>query len=86
MFYVYILYSNLVDRFYIGSTNALFQRLNEHRNGFSQYTKQANDWELVYSKEFSTRAEAVQFERYLKSWKDRAKLVELAGRSVGVGS
>ena len=86
MFYVFILFSELANRFYIGSTNALSQRLSEHRNGFSKYTKRASDWSMVYSKEFPSRAEAVRFERYLKSWKDREKLKELAGWSSEVGS
>lgn len=85
MFYVYILYSKVIDRFYIGSTNALAQRLYEHRNGFSRYTKPANDWEIAYSREFASRADAARFERYLKSWKDKNRLRELSGWSSGVG-
>ncbi|MGV3528893.1 MAG: GIY-YIG nuclease family protein [Flavisolibacter sp.] len=48
-FYTYILYSQTVDRFYVGSTVDLARRVSEHNSGHSKvYIKgQALDIDLV---------------------------------------
>jgi putative endonuclease len=40
MFYVYILYSEKLDKYYVGSTNDLLRRLNDHNRGKTNYSKQ----------------------------------------------
>ncbi len=66
MFYVYILYSKELDRYYIGQTENLDDRLYRHTNSGSKSTKMANDWVLKYKEEFQTRNEAVGRERQLE--------------------
>ena len=48
---VYILYSNRINRFYIGSCLDLGERLDQHKNKVFQggFTKIADDWELFLS-------------------------------------
>ena len=48
---VYILYSNRINRFYIGSCLNLEERLDQHKNRVfpSSFTKIAYDWELFLS-------------------------------------
>jgi putative endonuclease len=45
---VYILYSNSIDKHYIGSCFDIEERLNEHNTHFYTlaFTKRASDWEI----------------------------------------
>jgi len=45
-FFVYILSSALSDRFYIGQTENLTDRLNRHNHGYEKVTKPYAPWEL----------------------------------------
>jgi hypothetical protein len=49
MHYLYILYSNSTQKFYIGETSDLENRILKHQNHFysNSFTKIANDWEIV---------------------------------------
>lgn len=48
MYYTYILFSQTADRYYVGSTDDLERRLEDHKRGKSKYTRQVNDWALKY--------------------------------------
>jgi len=74
---VYILYSPSKDRYYIGQTQDLANRLNEHNSGESKSTRAGIPWKVVYTKEFQTRSEAMIYENRLKSLKSRKILEEL---------
>jgi len=52
--------------YYVGSTNNLDRRLNDHDKGQSRYTKSRLPVKLVYNKEFGTLAEARKFEYFIK--------------------
>jgi putative endonuclease len=71
VFYLYILYSKQVDRFYVGSTDDLQKRLQSHLAGISKYTAIAGDWVIVYSESFATRQEASKRELEVKKKKSR---------------
>ncbi|WP_353963221.1 GIY-YIG nuclease family protein, partial [Aequorivita sediminis] len=58
-FFVYILYSHTLDRYYVGSTEDISHRLREHLWNHKGFTSKAKDWELKYSEIFKTRSEAV---------------------------
>ncbi|MDP2189382.1 MAG: GIY-YIG nuclease family protein [Sphingobacteriaceae bacterium] len=47
-FFVYILFSPILNRYYIGHTGQLSDRLFRHIHSGSKSTKAANDWKLVY--------------------------------------
>ncbi len=74
MFYTYILYSVQADKYYIGQTENVEQRVIMHN---LRKNLGANDWELKYKEEFQTRAEAVRRESEIKSKKRRAYLENL---------
>ena len=81
MFTVYILFSSTHDRYYIGQTNDIENRLIRHNSGYVKSTKAYKPWEMVYTEKFESRAEAMNRERYLKSMKSREyieKVVEAA--------
>jgi putative endonuclease len=70
-FYTYILYSPKLHKYYIGSTNDLFRRINDHNRGKSTFTKTGIPWELRHFEEFETKTQAVQREMEIKKRKDK---------------
>ena len=81
MFFIYILYSNTYERYYIGQTNDLSNRLRRHNSGYVRSTKYYTPWELAYFEEFETRAEAMKRESELKGLKSSLALRELVEAS-----
>ena len=66
MFYVYLLYSKLLNLYYKGFTSDVNTRLEYHNSGKSPYTSKTKDWKLVYSAQFETKREAIIKEKRLK--------------------
>ncbi len=71
MFFMYILYSEKFDRYYVGSTENVELRLHRHNNKMVTSTKRAVPWLIVYTEHFATRAEAVNRESQVKKMKSR---------------
>ena len=68
-FYVYILSNKPSGVLYIGLTNELERRLDEHKNKILKgFTYKYNIDKLVYFEEFDTYEEAFTQERRLKKW------------------
>jgi putative endonuclease len=76
-FYVYILFSEALNKYYIGSTQDIIVRLEKHLQSNKGFTSKAKDWVLVYSEEFKTRTEAIRRERQIKKWKSRIIIEKL---------
>ena len=74
-YYVYILYSMKLDRYYVGATGNLVSRIENHLLNHSGFTAKAKDWELKYSEAFDEKPEAFARERQIKKWKSR-KMIE----------
>ena len=67
VYFVYVLRSSKDGGLYTGMTDDLERRLGEHNSGKSKSTRHRRPFTLVYSEQFSTRAEAAKCERFLKS-------------------
>jgi putative endonuclease len=67
MYTCYILQSKSSERYYVGSTEDLINRLREHNAGEGKSTRSGVPWEIVWTEEFATRAEAVRRERQVKA-------------------
>jgi len=68
--YVYVL--ELCDgRYYVGSTRNIEERIKEHQNGESRYTKDKLPCRLLAYQEFDTYTEAIIKEKKLKATKSR---------------
>ncbi|MFN7654355.1 MAG: GIY-YIG nuclease family protein [Cyclobacteriaceae bacterium] len=65
-FQVYILQSLTTNRYYVGQTNNLEKRLDEHNSEVAGHTKKEQPWKLVWHKTVSTRGEALLLERKIK--------------------
>jgi len=80
MYYVYILQSFKTEKLYIGHTDNLTRRVEEHNTGWgSGYTRQNGPWTLVYSESHPDRSSATRRERYLKSTSGSQEKKKLAG-------
>jgi putative endonuclease len=67
MFSVYILQSEKTKRYYIGSTEDLTNRLNEHNFGETKSIRGGITWKLVHIEKYKTRSEAVKKEKQIKA-------------------
>ncbi len=72
MKYVYILESHDSDHFYVGLTSDLRARLAKHNAGEVSHTSKYKPWHLKTYVAFSDEAQAVAFEKYLKTGSGRA--------------
>ena len=62
-YFVYILYSKLARKHYIGSSENVDKRLEAHNSGLSKYTCMANDWKIIYQIILPTKTEALILEK-----------------------
>jgi len=72
----YILYSESLDKFYIGSTrNSMEERLEKHLSYHNGFTAKAKDWSVVFMESFEDYKQAALREKAMKAWKSR-KMIE----------
>ncbi|OFX49896.1 MAG: hypothetical protein A2X13_15430 [Bacteroidetes bacterium GWC2_33_15] len=73
-YYVYILTNKLKTVLYIGVTNNLIRRLNEHRSKLIPgFTKRYNVIHLIYFEHFENINDAIHREKQLKKWNRKWK-------------
>jgi putative endonuclease len=77
MFYTYILYSKSLDKFYVGHTKDLNERIARHNRGGNKYTSKGQPWEITYSESFETKELAYKIERQIKGWKSKKMIIKL---------
>jgi len=72
-YYVYILQSiNHPDKYYIGFSTDVKERLKKHNEGGDKYTSKYNPWMIKNTISFDDKDKALAFEKYLKSHSGRA--------------
>ena len=76
-YYFYILYSQSLNKYYIGHTNVLNGRLSRHNSNHRGFTGKVGDWKFVYHEGYQAKSEAYASERQLKGWESRKKIEEL---------
>ena len=71
--YVYILYSAKLDRYYVGASADVEQRLAFHNHPLEtrKFTAKGIPWKLCVSIDFQTKKEALSAERKIKMSKSR---------------
>ena len=78
MYYLYILYSKDLDKFYVGHTReSISERLSKHLSNHDGYTAKAKDWVVVYFEEYPSKEFAYRREREIKSWKSKSRIKKL---------
>ncbi len=63
---VYILFSETLNRYYVGQTDNIVKRLTTHNAGGRKYTSKGRPWILVKTFPCCNRSEAVQLEGKIK--------------------
>ncbi|MDB4286240.1 GIY-YIG nuclease family protein [bacterium] len=82
-YYIYILYSSVSDRYYVGQSYDVQTRLKDHNEGnhshqSTKYTFKHRPWELKASFFVSEdRGKAMKIERYIKRQKSRKFIEQL---------
>ena len=69
VYYVYILASRRYGTLYIGVTNNIHKRLEEHRQGLgSRFVKEYQVHRLVHVEPYENAEDAIRREKQLKKW------------------
>ena len=66
-YFVYILKSLKVERYYYGYTSDLQNRLIRHNEGMVKSSKANRPWDIHYVETFETKTEALKREKFFKS-------------------
>jgi putative endonuclease len=79
MWSVYILYSASIDTYYIGQTDDIAIRFQQHKNhsGSDTFTKRAEDWKEFLQIKCTSRVQALSIEKHIKRMKSRKYLINL---------
>lgn len=87
MFYTYVLLSNKDNKFYIGYTNNLKNRLRLHQSGNVVATKCRLTIKLIYCELHLNRYDALRREKYFKTNKGKNSLYKMCYeylKSIGI--
>jgi putative endonuclease len=77
MYSVYIIYSQKIDKYYIGFSSNIPERLSKHNRNSKGFSNKGKPWTLVYHEPFENKKEAMIRESQLKKWKNRERLESL---------
>ena len=80
MYTLYILYSESLDRYYVGYTNDVPRRISEHNRSKGKYTDAGIPWVVIYTETFNTKKSAMDREKYIKSRKSKKYIIELVAQ------
>jgi len=82
MYYIYFLYSHSSDLYYIGHSDDVDRRLQEHNEStHSTYTCKHRPWNLVYSFPVSdSRGDAQKIEKFIKKQKSRKLILKIKNK------
>ncbi|MFH0750012.1 MAG: GIY-YIG nuclease family protein [Candidatus Gottesmanbacteria bacterium] len=81
LYFVYILQNAINQKYYIGSTNNLIRRLEEHNRGQTKSTRYAkNKWNLAFTETYNSSTDAKRREKEIKSYKGGNAFKKLISR------
>ncbi|MGL6127204.1 excinuclease ABC subunit C [Chryseobacterium artocarpi] len=82
MCYCYILYSESLDKYYIGhSCEDLQERLRKHLSNHKGFTARTKDWIIIHHETFDSKNNAYKREKEIKDWKSKLKIQKLINSS-----
>lgn len=67
IYITYILKSVEYDKTYVGITDNIDRRINQHNNGYNTYSKRYKPWKIIHTEPYQNRKNARVREKYLKS-------------------
>ena len=73
MYCIYVIYNKKAGKYYIGQTEDIHVRLEQHNSHiYKSYTARfPGEWELIHQESVATRSEALKREKSLKSGNGR---------------
>ena len=77
MYSVYIIYSRKIDKYYIGFSSDVNERLLKHNRKSNGFSSLGRPWILVHTEHFDIKKDAMNREKQLKNWKNRERLEAL---------
>ena len=85
MWCVYILKSEQENWFYVGSTNRITERFNEHNKGKVRSTKHYKPFIIIYRQDFDDEVSARYFERKLKDCRiEKERIINNYLKNIGI--
>ena len=84
-YYVYILFSESLQKFYIGQTQNLLERIKRHNKGFENYTSKGIPWEIKFFKVEESRSDAMKLERKIKNYKSQQRILDFIDKEITEG-
>ena len=77
VYYVYLIKTlkGFINKSYVGYTNNLLKRIDNHNNNLGAKSTKGYKWELIYKKRFYSKNKALSFEYKLK--KDRNERLKI---------
>ncbi len=63
---VYILFSAVLQKYYVGQTGDLERRIHDHNTGKANFTSKGIPWQLIHHFPCADRSEAIQLETSIK--------------------
>jgi putative endonuclease len=73
-YFLCILKSKVIDKYYIGSSQNPRLRLSYHNSIEKGFTSRYRPWEIVYEKEFDSKVSAQAAEQKIKKWKSKVMI------------
>lgn len=77
MYYVYVLLSEKDNNFYIGFSENVEQRLDEHNAGKNASTRSRRPFKLIYCEGHTSKSDALRREGYFKTSKGKTTLRQI---------
>jgi len=75
--HLYILRSIKVYKYYVRISKNPERRLEYHNTIEKGFTSRYRPWEIVFTKKYKTKAEAMAVEKKIKGWKSRIMIEKL---------
>ena len=81
MHYLYIIFSDSLNRYYVGETHDTEKRLIKHNNHTYKgaFSNIADDWKIVLSKNCQSKKEALFLEAFIKRMKSKKFILKIIG-------
>ena len=77
MYSVYIIYSRKIDKYYIGFSSDVNERLLKHNRKSKGFSSLGRPWILLHTEHYIIKKDAMNREKQLKNWKNRERLEAL---------
>ncbi|HNZ37328.1 MAG TPA: GIY-YIG nuclease family protein [Candidatus Marinimicrobia bacterium] len=80
-YFLYILFSNNLNHYYVGISSNPEKRLQYHNSQNKGWTKRGRPWQLIFQKEFESKSVAMFWESWIKKQKNRTIIEKIINNS-----